>query len=1201
MALQLVPTPDASAAPTPPTQVPTWDESTPVGEVAPTAPTPNPPAAPTTTPPIPSWGDSTPVTPVPAPSQTPSGTPTWDDSTPVGEASPAYTPDASQAGGLVSRGGSALLSADDVTRMATASGADESYIRSAAPWLGLAASRPAGSAPSASDDFKQLVGATAGGYVPDFGVDLYKKLAESDPAKRRALDALQEEAHSRRSYASSIGAQVAPALATEGLSSAVGAGVAGAAGLAGATGALETSSALGVAVAASQRAVQTVTMIGAGVGQGAVEAPEGHEMMGAMVGGFAAVGLPLALKGIGAAGGAAVSAVREGATSALSEFLLPTGAVDAAKEAFESNGEAEAVLSKVVQEFNPNTKPQLQYFMANTSPEERASMATLARDFDADAPPAPVDAISREVHEDFEADFSEGEGGGPPKPPPTEDDRLAYNAYLETRDGLGRILGVQGDADWQGAFERGGDEYVANRIAAYRMGTHLRDAIGNSPDVRSLGDVNWVRRAYMYLADSRYVYDSFDQRFATEFGPLLSKGSQAYGRFTQSAAPSSVAQRDVARLLAGAESRTRSGAPFMDVAADAGRAGEFPETEFTDKQIAALRAQRDYYTWDRARAVADSNSGDPGVTPIDIPSQTAGSENSYVPNYAVENAAGLGLTRARLEAATGTTEVGAWRDEAGRLFAAVADGSASPAEAETAAGLGYHYGAPLSSVEDARAAADVVAGLVPRTGAGTRSSAASLFQREGEIPNYLLERDPLRLMNGWSTSIYRHIHLREFISNLSLASEALSDVSPVSAQYVRNHVADLLGSNRASTLAGTASKLMDKMRISAARAAANTDNPVAKAGFQLAANADDVLRAATANMYSFYLGLNPASAGRYAAQTITSALPQMSPEFAADASARVAKAYIRTAADLFARDGTNAFSELADAGYLPAARYFEAQAQARAAMSSTLIGRWNESSRAAAHALSMKMIQSADVVGRYSCLQLARGVAEDAAAGDPAALAHIARVPTGFAMEIRRALRAGDVESAADSYARYMIGTTQGNYDRVAMSEYGRSMGYVFSMFTKWPTMALGELGGIVDARSIGKPLNGDVGRVLWKYIAPMIATNYAQSIWGEQFADAPAPVRAVVGRDVRKWFPSESLTTGVSLPIPVEAAKAAWQSATAGNWSGLLGGVLGQAAAMSPFGVGVHFMTNTLPGWMGEEPLIPLTPREISAAVRGD
>ncbi len=321
---------------------------------------------------------------------------------------------------------------------------------------------------------------------------------------------------------------------------------------------------------------------------------------------------------------------------------------------------------------------------------------------------------------------------------------------------------------------------------------------------------------------------------------------------------------------------------------------------------------------------------------------------------------------------------------------------------------------------------------------------------------------------------------------------------------------------------------------------------------------------------------------------------------------RVTRAYATTAARLFAKDATNAFAELAEAGYLPAARLFEAQQQARAAMASTLIGRWNESARNAANAISMKLIQSADVIGRHSTLTLARGIVADAAEGDVAALAHLERVPAGFASEIRRALRAGDTTQAQDSYARYLIGTTQGNYDRVAMSEYGRSMGYVFSMFTKWPTMAIGELGGMGFDRAAGKPVNGDVGRVLWKYLAPLFITNYLQNVWSGKsdgpipaHDDAPAAVRAVMGRDLRKWFPSESLTTGVKLPIPVEAGVAAWKSATAGNWAALGGLVGGSAASVTPFGSYLHFALNTLPGWMGEEPIVPLSPREISNAIR--
>lgn len=1095
-----------------------------------------------------------------------------------------YKPNEATASEGVATPGSLFLSDEDVNRIQQHSGADADYIRHASPWFGLV--------PKSQSDFSDFLRATAGAAVPEVGIDLYKKLAVDDPAKRKALDDLQAEYHNRRSYVRAAGAQL-PALA--GLESAGGV-VGEAIGDLG-----QAADVAPKAIASAQRITQAALTVSGMGAQGAIEASEGHETAGAVTGSLLAIGLPIALHVGGAALGAGARAVRGAATSALEEFVAPQSAVDEAARSFGAAQSEEAAVSEAVQTFNPNVKPDIHYFARSIPRDMQVKMAAVGgvRDVIPEASDAIADAAEREAVELVETDEDA------PTPPIDSVTKEAYNTYLQTRAQLGRILGVKKQSDWTGAFQRAGSEYVSDRVAALRLGTHLRDAIEAQSGAKQLGEVGWIRGAWMKLADAQFVYDAIDRRYGTESGPLLARGSRLYNWFQTAASTEARAFQSVAKEWGAAESTTSDGRTFAEAADSALRAGEFSPDVFTEKQLSALRATRDYYAAARERVTGVASLiPQAEVSPISVPELTVGPEKSYVPQQAVGWADALVRTRAKLEA---------YGLPVDQLFEDTRiGGGATPEATELMKGLEYHFGSEVQSVEDARAAVDCVINPLLRTASGTRSSASALFQRDGSIPDYLLERDHLRLAQGWATSMYRHVFLRGFVSDLNQLSDQLQDVSPVMSEYVRNHVQDLVGIRRgtglmATPLATTAHDLFNRLKLNATAAANATDNPVAKWSYNLAARLEDVMRAKTANIYSYYLGLNPASAARYSAQTATNVLPQMSPLHALDAGSRVAKAYMTTAAQLLGRDGSPALEELRAAGLLPFSQMFESYQAAQAAMHSSLLGRMSQAASSASQKMAMSLVRSADVIGRYSTLKVAESVVADAAQGSEAALAHLGNVPAGFLSSIRRSLRDGDVSTATNQYADYLIGTGQANYNRVAMSEFGRSAGWLFTMFNKWPAMAVGELGGLIDARAIKRPLSGDVGRVLWKYLAPGILASQVQPWWKEHYEDAPTPLRMMVGRDMTKWFPSEGavnlLTKGdvMTKSIPLEMAQSSVAALTAGRPLAVGANIASLALSATPLGAYIRFATNTLPGWLGEDPLIPLTPREIQQSLRGD
>jgi hypothetical protein len=285
---------------------------------------------------------------------------------------------------------------------------------------------------------------------------------------------------------------------------------------------------------------------------------------------------------------------------------------------------------------------------------------------------------------------------------------------------------------------------------------------------------------------------------------------------------------------------------------------------------------------------------------------------------------------------------------------------------------------------------------------------------------------------------------------------------------------------------------------------------------------------------------------------------------------------------------------LTRAGRLPAETAFEADHILGGAFVDGGAGKFIQKVSGANQAVnhfSMGFFRAGDLAGRAVSARLADGLVADLKAyieaggnvsglakirGESAAKAVMNTSP-GYRYSIQRAVHAGDWEAARDQLQSFLTSHTQYDYNKIAMSEFGRSMGGLFAMFSKWPTAILGETLGMADAAAIGKPLAGSGARVLTKYLAPLAAAYWLDDkIWQplmQQHTPESAIARTMVGGKLSQWVPGDTLADvlrsgPIHAPPGFDLAKSAAGGLTNGDPSAPLAAALDLSVSGMPFGV---------------------------------
>jgi hypothetical protein len=352
------------------------------------------------------------------------------------------------------------------------------------------------------------------------------------------------------------------------------------------------------------------------------------------------------------------------------------------------------------------------------------------------------------------------------------------------------------------------------------------------------------------------------------------------------------------------------------------------------------------------------------------------------------------------------------------------------------------------------------------------SSARAALERQGSIPEWMRETNLYKLADRWSTNTLKHLYLRRELDALrSIAVRLDKAGAELEATYINNLLGDLNGIRKGSMAEKTRQYGIAYQQM-VDRFADQAKSPAAKGVVAVAKAIPTILEDINKQVYPNLLGLSPRALLMNATQTIAKTAPELGTKYGYTTLMRGAvKAVL---------DHKNMAKRLEQQGFIPA----EFTAKYRQAVSdgirrSSLYAIPNQTLNAMGNA-AMLFYTKMDGINRSIALGTADMMAADLAKGNKLALESLRKMPSTVQREVAKAT---SQEQIANIIGSHLNASTQYNYNRASMSEYGRTMGPLFSTFSKWPTATLGEM--VQEYRQRGV-IKGTL-RNAEKYAAPLL------------------------------------------------------------------------------------------------------------------
>jgi hypothetical protein len=362
--------------------------------------------------------------------------------------------------------------------------------------------------------------------------------------------------------------------------------------------------------------------------------------------------------------------------------------------------------------------------------------------------------------------------------------------------------------------------------------------------------------------------------------------------------------------------------------------------------------------------------------------------------------------------------------------------------------------------------------------AGLETVAGAALERKGTIPEFLLEKNLYKLATRYTNSTLKHIYMRDFISKMSNEASKLSRIGAIEeAAYVRQIVGAAVGGIREGTVPLSQmkarialNKRIDRMKESLGL---GRNNPVSVM-LDATKAVPDMLSALGSQLYNNVLG---SYSIRAATQNMSQSLTKVAPELGGSYGYETV---VRAAAHTLAN-----FSRLRKAsishGNVPVDFHIEGERAIAEGIMRSTPWRIPATTLAAVGKAGMKLFEVSEMWNRTLVTGVAEVLAADLAKGSSRARATVGKMPP----YMQKALAGveGNIQVSSELLSKYLTGVTQYHYNKLNMSEFGRTIGPTFSAFTKWPTATAGDI--VQEFRN--KPVHKASWRVFEKYMAPFL------------------------------------------------------------------------------------------------------------------
>jgi len=770
----------------------------------------------------------------------------------------------------------------------------------------------------------------------------------------------------------------------------------------------------------------------------------------------------------------------------------------------------------------------------------------------------------------------------------------------------------QGISDFtEEAFRRSRDVTRARRVLA-------ANAEAVTGRTWKLG--RWGRK----VSDARYVASGIDDKFGTKVEPAVDRLSAG---INQAQGDVLVALHKAREPIAETRAALRKGASEEDIyrALEAGDAPhEIRALGLSPEVTKAAIAWRDWL--DSVLAAAQSMGSK--ITKLEA---KAGRAKGYVPNRTLPGPEYIAAVGEKAEA-MGVLTDGKFNVKRAEEIAARAAANPDGDDAAFLKGITLGDEHLPKTATEIRDRLDMALDPSQASERLQTYSRATLERGSQEIPEWVRDKDLGRLATGWASDVFTHLRTRDARQELIAQAGAIeaaaskAEKSGVTdsrageaSQWIRNLLADV-GGARGDTFWGQAKEWATAKEAQVLKSVRTLERRAKEAkaagqGFKAKslefradvrrelANPIAVLSKMTANMYPAYLGARSFSAIRNSLQWPTIALPELGGRYGASVGVR--------ALARLAKDHKKYRSVLKDDGLAPPSQLFEAEREIRKGVAESQVGRAASWMVRGVTDLAMFFYTKADSMNRVLTAASADVLADDAlkavqkiqeggsvsslSMGEKRAAALVRSLGAGYRNEVGAALRAGDGERAAKSLRAYLNGKTQFNYNRASLHEFGREMGPLLAMFSKWPT----SVGADIAQLFVNRGGDADIdafrrAQRLSKWMWPAAVLAGAEvAIQESGLRDSPRAQLAVgtgnsMSSNLAGLHPLSAMApfaSGRAFPPLISETMAVFDQGSKGNFKGAAKRFGNALLNVTPAGLYYNVATKELPLWLGEEP----------------
>jgi hypothetical protein len=371
----------------------------------------------------------------------------------------------------------------------------------------------------------------------------------------------------------------------------------------------------------------------------------------------------------------------------------------------------------------------------------------------------------------------------------------------------------------------------------------------------------------------------------------------------------------------------------------------------------------------------------------------------------------------------------------------------------------------------------------------TNLLASALTKREGEIPDFVREKDMVRLLASYTNNMLRAAllkpHIDELMANRDLAVLAGDSRS---ARWLNNLASDIIGVRQGTLGAWTKEQIgrLQTNLLLASDRAAKAGHTNRAALLEWAADKPNFFPTLMNQVYPNYLGWNPHAWVANLSQPYTTTLPELGYVYG---TPRIFEAQARVVGEMRKAGGLGGYKQMLEGeGLLKPQIDPELYRLLRGTVERSWFGKLSSKALELNTKAAMAPFEMTEVVNRGVTRELGHIIAGDLLgrgsdrARQSASL--FLKNAGGFLeREANKLASAGDEAGLQKLLGQYLSGKTMFNYDRATMSEWGRFAGPLLSTFSKWPASVAGDIYEQFARRGAVKG-SAEVAR---KYVAPLM------------------------------------------------------------------------------------------------------------------